>query len=42
MKTPYFTPQLEEQLVCVEHGIAISEPNEFDLTINGFGEEQEW
>ena len=38
----YIGPELEQSEVVVEQGIALSDPTQFDLVIDGFGEEQSW
>lgn len=42
MKIPYNAPVLGVEIIEVECGIAVSDPTQFDLTIDGFGDEQEW
>ena len=38
----YNAPKVEMNEVVVEQGIAMSDPTQFDLVIDGFGEEQSW
>ncbi len=42
MKTLYYPPLLEVERVDTEQGIAMSDASQFDLIINGFGDEQDW
>ena len=44
MKTNKYSvaPAVELNEVVVEQGIAISDPSQFDLVVDGFGEEQSW